>query len=82
MKKAMKVAILLGTGLLATALLGQDKVATSDSGKAPETQSAKPASPEPQGSWNAPDYVIGADDTLHISVWKEPDLTETLAGAS
>lgn len=25
-----------------------------------------------------PDYVIGPDDTLHISVWKEPDLTETL----
>jgi polysaccharide export outer membrane protein len=25
-----------------------------------------------------PDYVIGADDTLHISVWKEPDLTNTL----
>jgi polysaccharide export outer membrane protein len=24
------------------------------------------------------DYVIGPDDTLHISVWKEPDLTETL----
>ncbi len=24
------------------------------------------------------DYIIGADDTLHISVWKEPDLTETL----
>jgi polysaccharide export outer membrane protein len=22
--------------------------------------------------------VIGADDTLHISVWKEPDLSETL----
>jgi len=25
-----------------------------------------------------PDYVIGADDSLHISVWKEPDLTNTL----
>jgi polysaccharide export outer membrane protein len=25
-----------------------------------------------------PDYVIGPDDTLQISVWKEPDLTETL----
>lgn len=25
-----------------------------------------------------PDYIIGPDDTLHISVWKEPDLTETL----
>lgn len=24
------------------------------------------------------DYVIGADDTLHISVWKEPDLTASL----
>jgi polysaccharide export outer membrane protein len=23
-------------------------------------------------------YVIGADDTLHIDVWKEPDLTVTL----
>jgi polysaccharide biosynthesis/export protein len=31
----------------------------------------------PQGGAPA-DYVIGADDTLHISVWKEPDLTETL----
>jgi len=25
-----------------------------------------------------PDYVIGADDTLRISVWKEPDLSENL----
>jgi polysaccharide export outer membrane protein len=25
-----------------------------------------------------PDYVIGADDNLHISVWKEPDLTTSL----
>jgi polysaccharide export outer membrane protein len=23
-------------------------------------------------------YVIGPDDTLHVSVWKEPDLTETV----
>ena len=25
-----------------------------------------------------PSYVIGGDDTLHVSVWKEPDLTATL----
>jgi polysaccharide export outer membrane protein len=25
-----------------------------------------------------PDYVIGAADTLHIAVWKEPELTATL----
>jgi polysaccharide biosynthesis/export protein len=24
------------------------------------------------------EYIIGADDILHIAVWKEPDLTETL----
>jgi len=31
-----------------------------------------------QSSLADSDYVIGADDTLHISVWKEPDLTATL----
>jgi polysaccharide export outer membrane protein len=25
-----------------------------------------------------PSYVIGAEDTLHVSVWKEPELTATL----
>jgi polysaccharide export outer membrane protein len=80
---AIKIAILFGTGLLTTALLGQDKMATSDSAKAPVAQpnaqqTDKPAATEPQGFWNAPDYVIGPDDTLHISVWKEPDLSETL----
>jgi polysaccharide biosynthesis/export protein len=34
-----------------------------------------PAVPLPQTS---PSYVIGADDTLYVSVWKEPDLTNTL----
>lgn len=29
-------------------------------------------------SQSASTYVIGPDDTLYISVWKEPDLTETL----
>ncbi len=34
---------------------------------APEAVSAAP-----------PTYLIGPDDTLHVSVWKEPDLTATL----
>src|SRR5204862_3326458 len=34
--------------------------------------SKQPASPA------GPSYVIGPDDTLFISVWKEPDLTQTL----
>jgi polysaccharide export outer membrane protein len=80
MTKAMKVAILLGTGLLAATLLGQNKVTTSDAAKAPDTQPTqndKPAA-EPMPGSNASDYVIGPDDMLHISVWKEPDLTESL----
>lgn len=32
---------------------------------------------EPLPQTNA-SYVIGADDQLHISVWKEPDLTNTM----
>lgn len=46
---------------------------------------AEPATPKPASAPGAPtpvqppaDYVIGADDTLHVSVWKEPDLTATL----
>lgn len=40
---------------------------------------AKAAAADAQAAPEAPsDYVIGADDTLHISVWKEPDLTATL----
>jgi polysaccharide biosynthesis/export protein len=47
-----------------------EKPASSDSKAANESK-------EPV-SVAAPDYVIGADDNLHISVWKEPDLTNTL----
>ena len=49
-------------------------------------ESARPASRESGGvrgaSQPAPempaDYIIGADDTLHITVWKEPDMSVTL----
>ena len=37
------------------------------------------ASPAPASGAAVPsDYVIGADDTLHITVWKEPDMSVTL----
>jgi polysaccharide biosynthesis/export protein len=58
---------------LATGMWAQDD---SDSAPPPPksavTDVPAPA-PEPPA-----DYVIGADDTLHISVWKEPDLNATL----
>jgi polysaccharide export outer membrane protein len=75
MKKAMRLAVLMGMGLLAAGLVAQatgtDKPDADKSDKPAATAQA-PEAPA------ASDYVIGADDTLHISVWKEPDLSETL----
>lgn len=51
----------------------------SFAGAQAKTSSTPASSPEkPPAASAGPDYVIGPDDTLHISVWKEPDLTETL----
>jgi polysaccharide export outer membrane protein len=49
----------------------------------PVQASSQPKDPKPTAdpmpaSLAGPTYVIGPDDTLYISVWKEPDLTETL----
>jgi polysaccharide biosynthesis/export protein len=80
--KAMKRAVLIGMGLLATAMLGQNAAANKPDAPGDKPASVtgdKSASDEvQQGSWNAPDYVIGADDVLKITVWKEPDLSEQL----
>jgi polysaccharide export outer membrane protein len=73
MKNAIKLAVLLGMGLLAGGMLAQ----SSDAAKSDPAKSDKPAATAPEP--DAPsDYVIGADDVLRISVWKEPDLSEML----
>jgi len=60
------------------AVMGMLAVAQSnDGGKADASKSDKRSEVVTQ-SGPSSDYVIGADDMLHISVWKEPDLTETL----
>jgi len=75
MTKAMRFTILMGMGLLAAGMLAQSSVAdkpeADKSGKGAATAQAPEASSDS-------DYVIGADDTLRISVWKEPDLSEVL----
>ena len=77
MKKVMKLAILMGMGLWTAGMLAQ----TSGTDKAiADKPTATGQAPEASSSDS--DYVIGADDILRISVWKEPDLSETLAGAS
>jgi polysaccharide export outer membrane protein len=74
MKKVMKVACLVLLGLVTTAMWAQSE--DSNATSPPE----KPATAEthPAGPVVPPDYVIGADDTLHVTVWKEPDMSATL----
>ena len=73
MKRTKNFGMLLLAGVLATSAWGQ--------ANAKAKEDAKPAADKAQSeptSIAGPDYIIGADDMLHISVWKEPDLTETL----
>lgn len=80
MKKGSKLAWLLLLGLTTIGARAQeeasgegaenpDKAAASEKAAAPATHPA----PEPPS-----DYIIGADDTLRIAVWKEPEMSVTL----
>jgi polysaccharide export outer membrane protein len=75
MKRAMKLACLALLGLAAVGMWAQD-----DADDAAPAKPAKAAVPEVQASGPGvpSDYMIGADDTLRISVWKEPDMSVTL----
>jgi polysaccharide export outer membrane protein len=74
MKEVMKLACLGLLGFATTGLWAQGD------GDASAAKPDKPAAPDAQvQAAGAPsDYLIGADDTLHITVWKEPDMTVTL----
>ncbi len=74
MKRVMKLACWALLGLAATSLRAQDDASSSS------VSAEKAAAPTvPAAAAGVPaDYVIGADDTLHITVWKEPDMSVTL----
>ena len=74
MKNAMRMAALLASFLCAGVAAQSSGPKVGDSVRSDKGSSAALVQDAGTGS----DYVIGADDTLHISVWKEPDLTETL----
>ena len=69
-----KVAIVMGlfVALMGTVALAQNS--TQDTRK-PYASTGGAKEPAPAAG---PDYVIGPEDVLHISVWKETDLTNTL----
>jgi polysaccharide biosynthesis/export protein len=81
MRKVMKLAILVLAGLWPVLIWAQEQAATVNSSsvaKPSTTATAPDAGSKVPESAIPTDYVIGAEDTLHISVWKEPDLTVTL----
>lgn len=67
--------VLIALSLLMLVAAGWAQDGNKDDTKS--TTAAPQAAKEPV-SVAGPDYVIGADDVLHISVWKEPDMTNTL----
>jgi polysaccharide export outer membrane protein len=71
MTKVAKLACLALLGFFALSVWAQQETdaAADKSQKPPEVQTSG------QG---AADYVIGADDTLKITVWKEPDMSVSL----
>ena len=72
MKKVSKLACMALLGFAAAGMWAQDEADQKATKAAAAAEVAAPMAQTPA------DYVIGADDTLHISVWKEPDLTATL----
>jgi polysaccharide export outer membrane protein len=80
----MKRSFTYGIGLLLVLSLGawaQDTAKNKQEEKpaAPSgNQATEPGPPKEPTSVAGPDYVIGADDNLHISVWKEQELTNSL----
>jgi polysaccharide biosynthesis/export protein len=77
MNMSSKVGLgILVLGILTTIAPAQETKAKSDA--ASSTEAKAPAPPPMPVSETPADYVIGSEDTLHVAVWKEPDLTATL----
>jgi polysaccharide export outer membrane protein len=76
MKRVTKLACCLLLGFGSGVVWAQD--VSDASAPKPEKAAASEARTEAAASAVPSDYVIGADDTLHITVWKEPDMSVTL----
>ncbi len=65
--------------LLIVLVLGAASVWAQESSSRPKAEnSTNGGEARPQAATDDPDYLIGAQDVLNISVWKEPEITRTV----
>lgn len=67
-------AVVAGSLLISSIAWAQVAPAPAAASPAPDSSASAPGGAQQAG----PSYVIGAEDNLHIAVWKEADLTVTL----
>lgn len=67
------IALVVGAVMLVGLLPAEPQNGAPAKAAAPATDNSKQPAPQV-----GPSYVIGPDDNLYVSVWKEPDLTATL----
>jgi polysaccharide biosynthesis/export protein len=81
----MKVMIAVAVAILIAAATAQVEAQNATQGKEKPAADSSPSQSSPSQSFPSlpmsvagPTYLIGADDLLLVSVWKEPDLTMTV----
>jgi polysaccharide biosynthesis/export protein len=74
MKRLWQTAVIAALFLVGTIVWAQNAEPAQPSANAAADTTANPSPASVAG----PDYVIGAEDVLHIAVWKEAELTATL----
>ena len=77
MKSTWKAAV-AALVLISSIALAKDAPAQAASNSTSDKTAADKAMIAASASQAGPDYVIGPEDVLHISVWKETELTTTL----
>ena len=68
----------IAVGLLAAAIPLQAQEDSTKKPVADASATAAPAAAPKKAATDDPNYVIGSQDVLDISVWKEPELTRTV----